>query len=106
MLRILAAVAICSAVAVTTGCVSANHGDVRGGLFTSTVSTAEVVDNQVGDDKTGESSSSGILFFATGDSSVSAAMEAGGLTKVNRVESKVFSILTLYASHTTVVYGE
>ena len=50
--------------------------------------------------------SKAIICFATGDSSISAAMANGGITKIHHVDCKVFSVLGLYARYTTVVYGE
>jgi len=84
----------------------ATHGPVKAHLFTSTTSTISDVDNGVQALKPGVSQATGILFFATGDASVGAAMDEGGITKVHHVDAEVFSVLGLYATHKTIVYGE
>jgi len=41
-----------------------------------------------------------------GDASIQAAMQNGGITKIHHVDYKVTSVLGVYATYTTVVYGE
>lgn len=43
---------------------------------------------------------------ATGDASIEAAAKAGGITKIHHVDFENFSILGIYATFTTVVYGD
>ena len=57
--------------------------------------------------KVGTTESTGIICFATGDSSVKKAMDNGGITKIHHVDYKVMNVLGgLYVKYTTVVYGE
>ena len=56
--------------------------------------------------KTGTSEAWGILVFATGDASISAAMRNGGITRVHHVDNETLNILGIYAKYTTIVYGE
>ncbi|MGD1020620.1 MAG: TRL domain-containing protein [Verrucomicrobiia bacterium] len=57
--------------------------------------------------KVGTAESTGILCFATGNSSLQAAMQNGGITKIHHVDYKVTNVLGgLYIKYTTVVYGE
>ena len=56
--------------------------------------------------KTGRATAMGILFFAHGDASVSAAMANGGITRVHHVDHETTNILGFYAKYTTIVYGE
>jgi len=56
--------------------------------------------------KMGTSKATAIIGIVTGDASIEAAMQNGGITKVHHVDSKVKSILGIYAEYETVVYGE
>lgn len=59
-----------------------------------------------GSTKVGRSEAWGILVFATGDASISAAMQNGGITRVHHVDNDTLNILGIYAKYTTIVYGE
>jgi len=58
--------------------------------------------------KKGESTSREVLaLFAWGDSSTQAAASSGGITTLNHADQAYFSILGfVYASTTTIVYGD
>ena len=57
--------------------------------------------------KTGRADAFGIVMFATGDASISAAASNGGITRIHHVDFETMSILGIYAEvHTTIVYGE
>ena len=56
--------------------------------------------------KTGRADAWGIVFFATGDASISAAMRNGGITRVHHVDHETLNILGWFAKYTTIVYGE
>ncbi len=73
------------------------YTDLKGAISAGPAATGE---------KSGEAKSTAILGIATGDSSISAAMAAGGITKVHHVDCKVKNILGIYAEYTTIVYGE
>jgi len=49
--------------------------------------------------KVGRAEAWGILVFATGDASISAAAKNGGINRIHH-------ILGIYAKYTTIVYGE
>ena len=59
-----------------------------------------------GSEKVGTSMSTAIICIATGDASIEAAMQNGGIKKIHHVDYKVLSVLGVYATYTTVVYGE
>ena len=59
-----------------------------------------------GSAKVGRSEAWGILVFATGDASISAAMQNGGITRIHHVDHETSSFLGVYAKYTTIVYGE
>ena len=56
--------------------------------------------------KVGRAEAFGIVLFATGDASISAAASYGGITKIHHVDHETMSILGIYAKYTTIVYGE
>jgi len=56
--------------------------------------------------KTGKAEAWGIVLFATGDASISAAASNGGITKIHHVDHETTNILGIYAKYTTIVYGE
>jgi TRL-like protein family len=56
--------------------------------------------------KVGRSEAWGILVFATGDASISAAMANGGIKQIHHVDQETTNILGIYAKYVTVVYGE
>ena len=59
-----------------------------------------------GQAKVGRATAVGIVLFAHGDASISAAMANGGITRIHHVDHETFNILGLYAKYTTIVYGE
>jgi len=106
-MKILPVLMVLAALLFTAGCVSPNGAPVYGWLITSDVKGPIAVgDPNVQCEKTGTSECSGIIFFASGDASIDAAMKAGGITKVHHVDCKVFSVLGLYCKYETIVYGE
>ena len=58
-----------------------------------------------GSSKVGRSEAWGILVFATGDASISAAMRNGGITRIHHVDHETSSFLGVYAKYTTIVSG-
>ena len=90
-----------------SGCagISPVAGGSMGMVYTST-SAGVAVGSAAGSEKVGTATSTAIICFATGDSSISAAMAEGGITKIHHVDCKIMSVLGVYAKYTTVVYGE
>ena len=57
--------------------------------------------------KVGKSTCSSILgLFASGDASIDAAAKAGGITKIHHVDYQSYSVIGIYATFTTIVYGD
>lgn len=56
--------------------------------------------------KIGRAEAWGVLVFSTGDASISAAMQNGGITKIHHVDHETQNILGIWAKYTTIVYGE
>ena len=78
-----------------------------GGIINGNVSPASFdVDNSVKSVKCGEATSTGIVLYTSGDSSIQAAMTAGGISKIHHIDYKVLNIFGLYSTATTIVWGE
>ena len=80
-------------------------GGVVGTLYTD-VSGPVLATSHTSSSKTGEASSHGVLGFAMGDSSIKAAADNGGITKIQHVDYHTKAILGIYAKTTVTVYGE
>ena len=95
-----------------TGCVgignpSASPAIGIGGIIDDNCSPASLrIDNTVKAAKCGQATSKGIVLYTTGDSSIKAAMDNGGITKIHHVDYKVFNVFNLYSKATTIVWGE
>lgn len=59
-----------------------------------------------GSPKVGRADAWGFWFFATGDASISAAMQNGGITRIHHVDHETLNIIGIYAKYTTIVHGE
>ena len=66
----------------------------------------EFVNNDVRPLKRGEATQTGIILFSSGDASIKAAMDNGGIKKIHHVDYKTTTVLFLYTKQTTIVYGE
>lgn len=80
---------------------------IYGGLYTEVQAPLQVTPSEdTGDLKEGRAMAESYLgLIATGDASIRAAMEDGGITEVVYVDYESTSILGLYATFTVVVYG-
>jgi uncharacterized protein YceK len=109
MRKLFVTAALASVVIVfMSGCaaISPLQGGTNGPLFSQT-DAAVAVGTAGGSEKVGTSESTEIIGIATGDSSISKAMQNGGITKIHHVDCKVFNVFFgVYAKYTTVVYGE
>jgi len=88
-----------------TGCATVGHAPVTS-LITLDEKGPVAVGSAAGSSKVGRSEAWGILVFATGDASISAAMRNGGITRIHHVDHETSSFLGVYAKYTTIVYGE
>jgi hypothetical protein len=59
-----------------------------------------------GQSKVGRATATGIVLFAHGDASISAAMKNGGITRIHHVDHETSNFFGIYATYTTIVYGE
>ena len=88
------------------GC-SAVQSPVSNGLLFTSVKGPITATSNVDDSKVGEASCATILgIISVGDCSIEAAMQQGGIKKVQHVDHKSISFLGVYARFTTIVYGQ
>ncbi|HOX57187.1 MAG TPA: TRL-like family protein [Candidatus Paceibacterota bacterium] len=80
-------------------------GSVGGFIYTD-VSGPILATSHSSASKVGQASSTGIICFATGDSSIKAAADSAGITKIQHVDYHTTSVLGVYAKTTVTVYGE
>ena len=103
----IAAFGIGVAGCVGVGGPSATSALGLGGIIDDNASPAPFrIDNSVKAVKCGQATSKGIVLYTSGDSSIKAAMDAGGITKIHHVDYKVFNIFNFYTKATTIVWGE
>jgi hypothetical protein len=107
MEKILLPVSVASLMMLATGCVAPNGpmGGTYGNIYTDVSGAVSATGNAKGT-KTGTATSKGILGFASGDSSIKAACDNGGITKIEHVDYHVESVLGVYTRTTVTVYGE
>ncbi len=105
MARFVALAVICGLLLTQVGCVAVAT-PAAGSIFTNVKGPIGAVDNSVSPSKRGEATAQGIIGIVTGDASIKAAMEAGGITKVHHVDMEATNILSIYGTFKTVVYGE
>jgi hypothetical protein len=107
MKKFLALTVVIGFVSMMSGCATTYGGSTYGGIVSSNVKGPVAVGDQtVGWTKTGTSQSTAIVVFASGDASITAAMNAGGIKKIHHVDNETFSVLGFYATYKTIVYGE
>jgi hypothetical protein len=95
--------ALCCAVLIT-GCAMA-HGPVLAPVTINMKGPVSAGPSMTGS-KTGRAEAWGIVLYATGDASISAAAKNGGITRIHHVDQETMNILWVYAKYTTIVYGE
>ena len=102
---LLNSVAAAAALFALTGCGAATLGNGANGLvYTDT--TIPVSGNGASGTKEGRAECKSILsIVAIGDCSTEAAAKNGGISQIQSVDAKVFNILGLYGTYTTIVKG-
>jgi len=95
--------AVCGS--LLAGCATVGHAPVTS-LIVLDERGPVAVGPAAGSAKIGRAEAWGILVYATGDASISAAMRNGKITRIHHVDHETFSILGVYAKYTTIVYGE
>jgi TRL-like protein family len=107
MKRLIGCASAAVAVVLLNGCVMPMGpvGGVAGTIYTD-VSGPVLATGNSGGTKVGEATSTGILGFATGDSSIKAAAASAGITKIQHVDYHTTCVLGVYGKTTVTVYGE
>jgi TRL-like protein family len=107
MKKLIGCLSAVAAVGLFTGCVGPMGpvGAVGAAVYTD-VSGPLMATSNSGASKMGQAEATGIICFATGDASIKAAMDAGGITKIQHVDYHTTSILGVYAKTIVTVYGE
>jgi TRL (tRNA-associated locus)-like protein len=93
-----------SCAALITGC-AVGHGPVVAPVTINMKGPVSAGPAMTGS-KVGRAEAWGIVLYATGDASISAAASNGGITKIHHVDHETMNILGIYAKYTTIVYGE
>jgi len=79
---------------------------VMGVVYTDVVSGNAVTSNKLAT-KVGKGMAKGILgIVATGDASYQTAAKNAGITKISHVDERSYTILGIYTTYETIVYGE
>jgi hypothetical protein len=96
-----------AAAGLLAGCVGPMGpiGGVGAGIYTD-VSGPLLVTSHSSASKVGQASSTAVICVATGDSSIKAAADSAGITKIQHVDYHTTSVLGVYAKTTVIVYGE
>lgn len=99
ILGLLFIVVVMSSCAVgKTPIIGAAYTDIKDGL---------AVTSNTGSSKIGTAKAVGYVgLVATGDASIEAASKQAGITRVQHVDYQTTSILGLYTTYTTIVYGQ
>jgi hypothetical protein len=107
MKKLIGYVSVVAVAGMLAGCVGpmGPMGSTGGSIYTD-VSGPVLATSQTGASKVGTASSMGILGIATGDSSIKAASDSAGITKIQHVDYHVMNVLGVYGKTTVTVYGE
>lgn len=102
LLSAVAAVAL-----LATSCAVVNTPVGTGFLYTSVTSGDLATSNTLTGKKVGQSSATNILgLVATGNAGIELAAKNAGIKKISHVDSKKTTILGIFSTYTTTVYGE
>jgi hypothetical protein len=107
MKKLIGYTSLIAVAGMLVGCVGpmGTVGGVGGSIYTS-VSGPVLATSHSSASKVGTASSEGVLGFAWGDSSIKAAADSAGITKIQHVDYHTTSVLGVYAKTTVTVYGE
>ena len=87
-------------------CSTVTSGSGIGAIYTGVTEGQIATSNPVGS-KVGESHSIGVLgLVSVGDASIQQAANQAGIKKISHVDVKKTSVLGIFASYKTLVYGE
>lgn len=91
-----------------TGCAGMafmGQGVPQGFIYANATTGKQATDNNVGKKK-GEACATSILgWITTGDASIRAAADAGGIKEISAVDGSIKNVLGIFATYCTVVSG-
>lgn len=107
MKKVIGCLSAVSLAGLLAGCVApvGPLGASYGYVYTD-VSGPLCATSNSGATKMGQATSTGVVCVATGDSSIKAAMDNGGITKISHVDYHTMSVLGVYVKTTVTVYGQ
>lgn len=98
--------AACACACMLTSCAAISSPVGMGAFYTGVQSGMTTTSNNVGK-KVGTSKAINVLgFVASGDASINSAAKNAGIKKISHVDQKQTSILGLFSTYETIVYGE
>ncbi len=105
--RSLTLAAAAAAVVLVSGCAAA-RSPVTGAWYTDVKADDGATSNtEIATPKVGRATATSYVgLIALGDCSIETAAKGAGITKIAHIDYESMSILGLYATTTTVVYGE
>ncbi len=93
-------------VALMSGCYTMPNAPVMAPIVVDEKGPVAGFSNDTAATKVGKAEAEGILIFATGDASIQAAANNGGISEIHHVDSEVLNVLGIYSRNQTIVYGE
>lgn len=106
MKKLVLALGFGGAVALFSGCAIGSTAGLTSGVLYSDMTGPVAATSTGGDSKQGQAKCSNILgLVSVGDCSVDAAAKAGNISQIKSVDTKIWSILGLYTTSTTIVKG-
>lgn len=95
------------AVALSMAMTSCSALGLVGLLYTDVTNGAQVVPHTTVGNKVGKSGATSILgLIATGDAGINAACKDGGIKKISHIDIQSSTVLGLWSTQKTFVYGE
>jgi hypothetical protein len=105
MIKYLAAPLLLLGLPGCAGFAFMGQGVANGFIYADAVTPVHHTNNNVGR-KTGEACASSILgLVTTGDASIRAAADAGGIRDISVVDASIMQVLGIYAKHCIIVSG-
>jgi hypothetical protein len=107
MKKLVGCSTLVAVIGLVAGCVApmGSAGGVAGSIYTGVSGPVLATSHSVST-KAGTATSQGILGIAWGDSSIKAAADSVGITKIQHVDYHTTAVMGVWAKTTVTVYGE
>ena len=104
--KLILALGLSGAMALLSGCAMGSTGGLNSGVLYSDMTGPTLATSNSGASKEGQAVCQSILgLVSIGDCSIQAASKAGNISQIKSVDTKIWSILGLYTTSTTIVKG-